>query len=416
MTKTCAFVTLGCKVNQYDTQVLREALAGKGYREVSPENPAELYIVNTCAVTSTSERKSRQEISKVIRKNPAAEVVVTGCYAKADAEALLRIKGVRRVILGAQNLEPLLGEDDPRQIGISQFHGHARAFLKIEDGCEASCSYCIIPALRGPVRSKRVENILEEARRLVANGYREVVLTGVHLGAYGRDLERDDTLLGVVKALHTIEGLYRIRLSSLEATEVGDGLIELAASSDKFCPHFHLPLQSGDDYVLKMMNRHYTAREYLGVVDKIKSKVPLPSFSTDIIVGFPGEGAEHFNNTLKVCREVGFSRAHIFPFSPRRGTHASQMTGRCDPQEIQERKGELEALARGLALEYKKNFLGKEIEVLVEESPSPGTYSGYSERYIKAHFPGSDGLIGKMVEARVEEAFPEYVRASIIQQ
>ncbi|MFN3466681.1 MAG: radical SAM protein, partial [Candidatus Brocadiales bacterium] len=211
---------------------------------------------------------------------------------------------------------------------------------------------------------------------------------------------------------HTIEGLYRIRLSSLEATEVDDRLIELAASSDKFCPHFHLPLQSGDDYVLKMMNRHYTAREYLGVVDKIKSKMSLPSFSTDIIVGFPGEGAEHFNNTLKVCREVGFSRVHIFPFSPRRGTPASQMTGMCDPQEVKERKGELETLAQGLALEYKKNFLGKEIEVLVEESPFPGTYSGYSERYIKAYFPGSDSLMGKMVEVKVEEVFPGYVRAS----
>lgn len=412
MTKTCAFITLGCKVNQYDTQVLREALARKGYCEVSPGHPAELYIVNTCAVTSTSEKKSRQEVSKVIRRNPAAEVVVTGCYARADSETLLHIKGVKQVIVRAQDLEPLQGEEDPLQRGISHFQGHSRAFLKIQDGCEAACSYCIIPTLRGRVRSRGVEDILEEARRLVANGYGEIVLTGVHLGAYGRDLRVDDALVGVVKALHTIEGLHRIRLSSLEATEVSEGLIELAASTDKLCPHFHLPLQSGDDYVLKMMNRRYTVREYLGVVDKIKRKVPLPSFSTDVIVGFPGERAEHFGNTLKVCQEVGFSRMHIFPFSPRRGTPAFRISGRCTPQEVKGRRGELEALARDLALEYKENFLGKEIEVLVEESLSPGAYSGYSERYIKAHFPGSDGLIGKMVKVRVEEVFPEYVRAS----
>ncbi len=453
MIKTCAFITLGCKVNQYDTQILREALARKGYKEVPPESQAELYIVNTCAVTSTSERKSRQEINKTIRMNPGAEVVVTGCYAKADPAALSQINGIGRVI-DKDNFCLTLGEEDLYQRGISQFHDHSRAFLKIEDGCEAACSYCIIPTLRGGIRSRPVEKILEEARRLVANGYKEIVLTGVHLGAYGRDL-KGDTLLDVIKALHTIEGLCRIRLSSLEATEVSEGLIELAASSDKLCPHFHLPLQSGDDHILKAMNRNYTTKTYLEIVDKIKRRLPLPSFSTDVIVGFPGEGTEHFKNTLEVCQEVGFSRIHIFPFSPRKGTPASLLPGRCAPQEIKERKGELETLARALALEYKRNFLGKEIEVLVEDScaeqalyqngsgqarplqegekndfivakfakanlplarlalSSPHrTYSGYSDRYIKAYFSGPEGLMGKMVKVRVEEVLPEHVIAS----
>ncbi|HHT9152857.1 MAG TPA: MiaB/RimO family radical SAM methylthiotransferase [Candidatus Hypogeohydataceae bacterium YC40] len=423
MGKTCAFITLGCKVNQYDTQIIREALHRKGYQEVSPEHPAELYVINTCAVTSTSERKSRQEISKAIRRNKGAGVVVTGCYAKADPEALLRIKGVRRVI-DKEELCLTLGDGDSHKRGIRQFHDHSRAFLKIEDGCEASCSYCIVPTLRGKVRSRPKETILEEARRLVANGYKEIVLTGVRLSAYGRDL-KGDTLLEVAKELHEVNGLYRIRLSSLEAAEVSEGLIDIAASSDRLCPHFHLPLQSGDDYILKKMNRHYTVGEYLRIIYNIKNKVTFPSFSSDVIVGFPGEGIEHFRNTLEVCREVGFSRIHIFPFSPRRGTPAAQMSGRCSPVEMQERKRELETLARGLALEYKRKFLGKDIEILVEESPSPGEYSGYSERYIKADFSGQprtnkvrgqDGLIGKMVKVRVEEVFPEYVRASLREQ
>lgn len=414
MAKTCAFITLGCKVNQYDTQILREVLLRKGYQEVSPECPAELYVVNTCAVTSASESKSRQAISKAVRRNPAAAVVVTGCYAKADPETLLNIRGVGRVV-DKDKLHLTFGEGPPgadQQRGISQFHDHSRAFLKIEDGCEAFCSYCIIPTLRGKVRSKPTEKILEEARRLVDNGHREIVLTGVHLGAYGRDLD-GDALLEVVKGLHTVKGLYRIRLSSLEVTEVNEELIELAASSDKLCPHFHLPLQSGDDYILKTMNRHYTAGEYLRIVDRVKRKIPLPSFSTDVIVGFPGERTGHFKNTLKVCQEAGFSRIHIFPFSPRRGTPAAVMSGKCTPQEIKERKWELEALAQRLALEYKSRFIGKEIEILVEESPSPGTYAGYSERYIKAYFSGPKGLMGKMAEVKVEETFPEYVRASV---
>jgi threonylcarbamoyladenosine tRNA methylthiotransferase MtaB len=410
MSKTCAFVTLGCKVNQYDTQVLREVLNRKGYREVPPGQPAELYIVNTCAVTATSERKSRQEIGRLVRKNPEAEVVVTGCYVKADPAVISRMTGVKQVI-DKDKLYHAFGEEDPSHEGISRFHDHSRAFLKIEEGCEADCSYCIIPTLRGRVRSKPVEKVLEEARRLVANGYKEIVLTGVHLGAYGRDLG-GDTLLEVVEGLHTVNGLYRIRLSSLEATEVGEELIDLASSSDRLCPHFHLPLQSGDDGILKAMNRHYTVAEYLRVVDRIKRKVPLPSFSTDVIVGFPGEGAEQFKNTLEVCREVGFSRIHIFPFSPRRGTPAARRSGRCTPQEMQERKKELDTLAQGLALEYKRKFLGREIEVLVEESLSAGTYSGYSERYVKAHFSGTEGLIGQMETVRVEEVFPEYVWAS----
>lgn len=412
MPKTCAFITLGCKVNQYDTQVLREAfLNRKGYREVPPDSPADLYVINTCAVTSTSEAKSRQEIRKAVRLRPDAEVVVTGCYVKADPKALKGIEGVDLVVDRETLTQSLAGEEGLlAELGISRFEGHNRAFLKIEDGCDANCSYCIIPALRGEVRSKPIMAIAAEAQRLVENGYREIVLTGVHLGAYGRDLD-GTTITDVLKGLMNIEGLSRIRLSSLEATEVTDELIELMMGGDKICPHLHLPLQSGDDKVLNAMNRQYTVSQYLKVLERIRSRIPEPSFSTDIIVGFPGEGMEEFENTLRVCREVGFSRMHIFPFSPRRGTPAASMQGQPGPAEVKERKAVLEALAKELALHYKMAFLGKTINVLVEEGSPDGTLSGYSERYIKAQFNGPRDLIGSIASVKVTEVFPTYVRA-----
>lgn len=416
MSKTCAFITLGCKVNQYDTQVLREALSRKGYREVSSDGPADLYVVNTCAVTSTSEVKSRQEIRKAVRLGQEAEVVVTGCYAKADSEALMKIEGVDRVADRESFMRSLMEEigdnypDTTYPETISSFEGHSRAFLKIEDGCDAHCSYCIIPALRGEaVKSKPPEVILSEVQRLADNGYREVVLTGVHLGAYGRDLN-GVTIVDVLRLLKGIEGIYRVRLSSLEATEATDELIGLMAGEEKICPHLHLPLQSGDDDVLRMMNRRYTAGQYLEVLDKIRSRLRNPSFSTDVMIGFPGEGPEQFENTLNVCRQAGFSRMHVFSYSPRRGTPAADLQGRPGPAEMKHRKSVLEDLKSELALRYKTAFLGKTIDVLVEEHRPGGMLSGYSERYVKALFPGPRSLIGRIAEVEVAEIFPGYVR------
>jgi threonylcarbamoyladenosine tRNA methylthiotransferase MtaB len=441
LSKTCAFITLGCKANQYDTQVLREVfLRRKGYREVSPggsDGPADLYVVNTCAVTSTSEVKSRQEIRKAVRLGPDAEVVVTGCYATADPHVLEGIEGVDWVVDRETLTRSLLDETKidaeagtgtdigniPEDIGIggiSWFEGHSRAFLKIEDGCDAHCSYCIIPSLRGAVaRSKPLEDVVAEARRLAGNGYREIVLTGIHLGAYGRDL-RGVTITDVLKRLNEVEGIYRIRLSSLEASEVTDELIDIMADADgkgKVCPHLHLSLQSGDDDVLRAMNRRYTAGQYLDVIERVRSRLADPSFSTDVMVGFPGEGPEQFENTLNTCREAGFSRMHIFPYSPRRGTPAADMVNRPGPDEVKERKMVLDGLKDELALRYKEKFLGKEINVLVEERRDDGTLSGYSERYVKALFTGPASLpnlpepAGSIVPVEVVEIFPGYVRA-----
>jgi threonylcarbamoyladenosine tRNA methylthiotransferase MtaB len=439
LSKTCAFITLGCKANQYDTQVLREGfLRRRGYREVSPtgsDGPADLYVVNTCAVTSTSEVKSRQEIRKAVRLGPDAEVVVTGCYATADPQTLEGIEGVGRVVdrealtrslfdenEAGTNAEAGTGADSISEDigigGISRFEGHSRAFLKIEDGCDAHCSYCIIPSLRGTVvRSKPLEDVVAEAARLAGNGYREIVLTGIHLGAYGRDL-RGVTITDVLKRLNEVEGIYRIRLSSLEASEVTGELIDIMADEkSKVCPHLHLSLQSGDDDVLRAMNRRYTAERYLNVIERVRSRLADPSFSTDVMVGFPGEGPEQFENTLNTCRQAGFSRMHIFPYSPRRGTPAAGMANRPGPDEVKERKMVLDGLKDELALRYKEKILGKEINVLVEERRADGMLSGYSERYVKALFtgpaspPNLSEPVGSIVPVEVVEIFPGYVRA-----
>ncbi|MBM4050989.1 MAG: tRNA (N(6)-L-threonylcarbamoyladenosine(37)-C(2))-methylthiotransferase MtaB, partial [Planctomycetes bacterium] len=369
--KTCIFITLGCKVNQYETQALREALRGRGYVEAAPGQRADVCVINTCTVTQTSDDKCRQAIRRAIREHPGATVVVTGCYAEAEPEALRRIEGVAVVVpqhdkgrladiveglpqrsrrqttqhegheaheekhedhevgpSALMSLPVLRGLRVSGELSISGFEGHTRAFLKIQDGCDARCSYCIVPLVRGPVRSRPLEAIQREAERLAANGYREIVLTGIHLGAYGRDTGGRPGLCDVIEGLLDVPGLERIRLSSIEVNEFTDRLLALAVGSSKLCPHFHFPLQSGDDEILRAMNRTYTAAEYLSVLDRARARIERPSFTTDVMVGFPGEGERHFQNTLDVCRRAGFSRMHIFPFSPRPGTPAATMPNR----------------------------------------------------------------------------------------
>ncbi len=441
--KTCAFITLGCKVNQYETQAIRESLAAKGFIEASPEQAADLYVINTCTVTSASDEKSRQYIKRVKRKNPGATVVVTGCYAEADTETIKNMEGVDYVVTKAEEARlaeivsqavpqhfpretavPLKDSGDDRDpplsfedgdsifnMKISRFAGHTRGFLKIEDGCDMYCSYCIIPYVRGGIKSRKPQDIYEEAKRLVYNGYKEIILTGIHLGAYGRDTQENYRLLDVIYELSNISGLERVRFSSLEINEITEDFINLAARTKKICPHFHIPLQSGDDFILKKMNRKYTSLQYLETLDSIRSAIDLPSFTTDVMVGFPGEKDTHFENTIDVCKKAGFSRMHVFPFSARKGTPAAGMSGHCNPQIIRERKAVLESLASTLAFDYKKHFFKRSVEVLVEteRESRTNTLCGYSERYIKALFEGPDALKNKVVSVRVEKVTPSFV-------
>ncbi len=425
--KTCAFITLGCKVNQYETQAIRESLAAKGFVETNPEQSADLYVINTCTVTSVSDEKSRQYIKKVRRKNPCATVVVTGCYAEADANTIKRMEGVDFVITKAEeaHLAEIISRDTVHRVPtqdsiynlkISHFAGHTKAFLKIEDGCDMYCSYCIIPYVRGGIKSRRPQDILDEAKRLIQNGYKEIILTGIHLGAYGRDAQGNHRLLDVIHMLSNLSGLERLRLSSIEVNEITNDLIDLVADTKNVCPHFHVPLQSGDDFILKRMNRKYTASQYVEALDNIRSKIDVPSFTTDVMVGFPGEKDVHFENTVELCKKVGFSRMHIFSFSVREGTPAAKMSDHCQPQIIKQRKAMMEAAANDIAFAYKNQFLNKVVEVLVEAGRDHKTNQlcGYSEGYIKVLFDGADTIKNKIVSVRIEEINPSFAVGTLL--
>jgi threonylcarbamoyladenosine tRNA methylthiotransferase MtaB len=398
--KTFAFVTFGCKVNQYESQALRERFSRKGLTEVEADRGADLFVINTCTVTETATSEAQRTVRRLARRFPFSEITVTGCAADSHKSEFLGLPGVRRVVTHDEKAtlcdDPRLSPDDTApsifDLTISRFDRHTRAFLKVEDGCDLNCSFCIIPKVRGTAVSRPLESAVDEAKRLVDNGYKEIVLTGVHLGSYGKDLVRRSLLPDLVERLLGVSGLARLRLSSIEANEISDPLIGLMAAEPRFCPHLHLPLQSGDDEVLRAMRRRYNSAQYLAACDRVSERVADPSFTADVIVGFPGETDERFENTLEVCRRVGFSRIHIFPYSRRRGTDAAGMADL--PSRVKkERLHRLERLAAELTDRYARRFLGREVEVLVEDD------GGYTERYLKARVDGAPNTI---VRARVE--------------
>lgn len=423
----CSFITFGCKVNQYDSQAMRETLARHGYAEVPPAAEADLYVVNTCCVTAESHRKGLQAIRRLARAHPAARILVTGCSAETDGEALRALPGVAGVL--GNEAKPDLAEAvaallepqpdappalaTPRASGVSRpwpaigsFAGHTRAFVKVEDGCNDFCSYCIVPRVRGRVRSRPPDEVAAEVARLVANGYPEIVLTGIHLGAYGLETGGVWSLLPLLERLLATPGLARLRLSSLELREVSDELIALAAAAPALCPHFHIPLQSGDDRVLRAMNRRYTAADFLRRLDALRARIPDPAITTDVIVGFPGETDEQFRRTLAVCRRAAFSRMHIFPYSDRPGTAAATLAGKTPPPVLKARRNEMKALAADLMAAYHRRFVGHTVAPLVETERDPRTalLVGYTERYVRTLFPGPDSLRGAITPVRCTAA------------
>jgi threonylcarbamoyladenosine tRNA methylthiotransferase MtaB len=398
--KTFAFITFGCKVNQYESQALRERFSRKGLTEVASGTAADVFVINTCTVTETATADAQRTVRRLARRFPFSEITVTGCAADSHRSEFLGLPGVRRVVPHDEKAglcdDPRLtrGDSAPSifDLSISRFDHHTRAFLKVEDGCDLNCSFCIIPKVRGTAVSRPLDRAVEEAKRLVGNGYREIVLTGVHLGSYGKDLAGRSLLADLGEKLLAISGLQRLRLSSLEANEITEGVIDLMASESRFCPHLHLPLQSGDDEVLRAMRRRYNSRQYVAACERVSERVPEPSFTADVIVGFPGETDAQFESTMDVCRRVGFSRIHVFPYSRRRGTDAAGMADL--PGRVKkERLHRLERLATELTDTYARRFLGREVEVLLE------TDGGYTERYLKARVPGTPNTI---VRARVE--------------
>ncbi len=414
--RTVAFHTLGCKVNQYDTQAMRERFERAGYRTVDFEQEADVYVVNTCTVTGTGDKKSMQIIRRCHRQNPLAAIVVTGCLAQRAADSLT-LPGVR-LVLGTQRrgevvelLEQALAQDCAliaveslrrapfEHLTVHAHEGHTRATMKIQEGCDRWCTYCIIPSVRGPIRSRPLDEIREEAQSLADAGFAEVVLTGIHLTSYGRDLQDGTTLLDAIRAVHEVEGIRRIRLGSLEPVIVTPEFVAGIAALPKVCHQFHLALQSGSDTVLARMHRRYTSGAFLAACDLLSSAFDDCALTTDVMTGFPGETREEFEQTKETCRRAGFSRMHVFPYSEREGTKAAQMSGSVPRHVREERARELIALGRELEQAALAARVGKTEDVLIEELDGQGHGAGYTGGYMRVHVPGAKE--GTIVRVRV---------------
>lgn len=385
-------VTLGCKVNQYETQLVREGLLSSGYHDAADDTPADLCVVNTCTVTHEGDAKSRQAIRRLAKDNPATRIVVMGCYATRAPEEIAVLPNVVEVVTDKREIPDLLGRFGVIDIptGISHFANHHRAFVKVQDGCLLRCSYCIIPYVRPNVSSRPLEHITAEVARLVENGFREIVLTGVHLGHYGvegnwnKPKDQWLRLSHLLQELCSLPGDFRIRLSSIEATEVTRELLSVMAEFPRrVAPHLHICLQSGSDRILRRMRRRWGSRLFIDRCHLVREYLDNPAITTDIIVGFPGETDEDFAATLATSRECGFSKIHVFPFSPRKGTPAAELPERVPALLQAERCQELTELGTTLRDEYYGSLLGKQLTVLLEgESPEdPGNFIGTSCRY-----------------------------------
>jgi threonylcarbamoyladenosine tRNA methylthiotransferase MtaB len=405
--------TLGCKVNQYESQYLKETLEAAGYREAGPGETAQLCLINTCTVTAEADAQSRQVIRRLARAHPGAAVVVVGCYAARDPEAVARLPGVTQVLPDKarwlEGLRPFGVQELPR--GIRRFDGRTRAFVQVQDGCLLTCTYCIIPQVRPRLQSRDPEEIAAEVAQLTAAGYQEIVLTGIHLGHYGLDRSRGRPkeqwcrLWHLLERLEQLPGVFRLRLSSLEAAEVRDDLVRVLAQSRRLVPHLHLCLQSGSDRILARMRRRYRTAGFLERCRRLQEALDLPALTTDVIVGFPGETEEDFQATCQVLRQVGFSRVHIFPFSPRPGTPAADFPDPVPPAVIAERRRRLQELEQELAEAYYRQLLGRRLEVLVEEPvpERPGWVRGTACRYAPVFLPGwAPALMGKLVPVYAE--------------
>ena len=401
--------TLGCKVNAYESDALKELFLKKGFQEGIDCSNDEIDVItlNTCSVTSVSDQKSRQHIRKLVKEYPNAVIVVMGCYSQMSSDFVSTIEGVD-IIVGTNNrhLIPELVEkylETKKQINITSFSGNTRAYLKIQDGCNNFCSYCIIPYARGQLRSRPKDEVLNEVSALVNNGYKEIVLTGIHTGKYGEDFPSytfSNLLKDILDLKPTIE---RLRISSIEQGEINDDILQLLKDKPQIANHFHIPLQSGSDSVLKRMNRKYLTDEFYEKLCKIRKIKEDVCISTDVIVGFPGETEEEFNETYEFIKKCEFAFLHVFPFSARSGTPAAKMEHQVDPQVKKERVHKLLALSAQLQNKYQSKFIGKELDVLFEEyDEKTKTYRGHSSNYIMVHKKSDIDLTKKLIKVIYE--------------
>jgi threonylcarbamoyladenosine tRNA methylthiotransferase MtaB len=422
--RTCRLVTLGCKVNQYETQLVKETLLSNGFREAADNEAADLCVVNTCTVTGEADSKGRQLIRQLAKRNPGTRTIVMGCYATRDPEVLRDLPGVFEIVRDKRELPDVfdrLGIVDMPD-GISHFDGRRRAYVKVQDGCILNCTYCIIPQVRPGLQSRTPESIEAEVRRLIDNGYREIVLSGIHVGHYGVDTTRGKSGLPPFRLWHLFErldripGNWRMRLSSIEAVEVNDEFISAAANCEHLCPQFHPSLQSGSEAVLRRMRRRYSMVRFLEKLEQMRERLDHPSFTTDVIGGFPGETDAEFEETLEACRQARFMKIHVFPFSARKGTPAADFPDQVKPEVRKERCRILRVLERDLAKDYYQTLVGRELEVMVEGvcKDRPGWVRGTDRRYAPVELPGTSHDIGTFVSARGEAAERQQVTAARI--
>ncbi len=426
-----AFTTLGCKVNQFETEIMEGLFKQRGYQITSFDEVADVYVINTCSVTHLGEKKSRQLIRRAIRLNDKAVVAVSGCYAQVSPEEIEAIEGVD-LIVGTQDRQQIVdlveqaGNSDTvlnvvsnimtadhfEDIPLFETPGRTRAFLKIQEGCTNFCSYCIIPYTRGPLRSRPLASVITEATKLIAAGFKEIVLTGIHLGAYGRE-HGEDTLVDAVKAVLNLDGLVQLRLGSLESIEVSDELIDIMKEDHRLCHHLHLPLQAGDDQVLLAMNRHYTLAQYRELIENIQLRIPDIAISTDIIVGFPGETEDMFANALQFVESMNFSSMHIFPYSKRRGTPAADYADQVLEEEKKRRVHQMQQLAEKKTSEFQKRFLNQDITVLFEPEHD-GIVEGLAGNYIRVYANAVDTTKRKMYTVHLEKLYRDGIWGTII--
>jgi len=426
MKKRVSFYTLGCKLNQYETGNIRDKFIKNGYSVVNFGKQADISIINTCVVTQRAEFKSRQMIRRAIKYSPQAFIIVVGCYAQINAEDISKIPGVNMILGSEEKFKVLdfldgLNKTDKvfikkssNSCGLYKEEGNGyctdrtRAFLKIQDGCNNYCSYCIVPYARGESRSRSISNIIDQAIYFTNSGFKEIVITGVNLAEYNDDCN----LTSLVKKLININNVPRIRISSIEVNKIDDEFIDLIAGSEKICKHLHIPLQSGDSKILSLMKRKYTPEYYKRKIDKIVKKIPEIGIGTDVMVGFPGEKRENFENTLKFVKELPFSYIHVFGFSQRSGTEAENLPDKVNPDEIKERS----QILRDIAMEKKKSFLYKNvgrIEEVVFESEEKKIFSGFSSNYIRVKCKGED-LRNKLKRVKIVKSEDLYVIGEIL--
>lgn len=430
MPKTVCFTTLGCKVNQYDTQAMLEQFEQSGYKVVAGNAPADVCVINTCTVTGTGDKKSLQLVRRFKRRNPQADIVVTGCLAQRMGGELLETGA--RLILGTQyrgRVVEMLHKaiaDDVQLVAVDTLtavpyeplvihnhEGHTRAVMKIQEGCNNHCTYCIIPSVRGNIRSRQMEDIKKEAMALAEAGFHELVLTGIHLTSFGRDLPDKPSLANAITLVAGICGIERIRLGSLEPRVATDAFVADIATLPQLCPQFHLALQSGSDAVLQRMKRGYNTTQFLLAAQRIRSAYPKAAFTTDVIVGFPGETEAEFEETMSFCEKIGFAKIHVFPFSPREGTPAAAMGDQISEQVKESRVHRLIALGDQLSEAYRRGMVGTVHQVLLEEQQKNGEMVGYTPEYVHVQVEG--GKAGTLVNVRLTELAGEGMKGVIVE-